>query len=80
MIEKAGLRVENLTVGRYTDDFKMELEEWVERIRTPKTEVEEIRTRMLNASPALADAILLEVNEGVIHFVWEQVTLIAVKP
>ncbi len=79
MVEKAGLLVEHLAVGRYTDEFKMEFMDWVERIRTPQAEIDEIRKRFLAASPALKESILLEVQSDKIEFVWEQVTLVALK-
>ena len=79
MAEKAGLTVSYEHVGPYTDDFKMEFEDWVERIRTPQAEVVELRQRFRNASPELAEAISLELEGETILFVWDQVTLIAVK-
>ena len=79
MAEKAGLTVSYEHVGPYTEGFKMEFEDWVERIRTPQPAVVELRQRFRNASPELAAAISLELQGDTILFVWDQVTLIAVK-
>lgn len=79
MAEMAGLTVSYEHVGPYTEGFKMEFEDWVERIRTPEAEVVELRHRFRNASPQLASAISLELQGETILFVWDQVTLIAVK-
>lgn len=79
MAEKARLTVSYEHVGPYTEGFKMEFEDWVERIRTPEAEVVELRHRFRNASPQLASAISLELQGEAILFVWDQVTLIAVK-
>jgi SAM-dependent methyltransferase len=80
MVESAGLEVVHESVGRHTDDFKMDFDDWVQRIRTPEAEVVELRRRFRAASPELAASILLELDEEEIRFVWEQVTLIARKP
>ncbi len=80
MVEAAGLEIAYESVGPYTEDFKMEFDEWVERIRTPAPEVQELRRRFLEASPALVDAIRIELRGEEITFVWDQITLIAIKP
>ena len=79
MVERAGLTVVHESVAPYTEDFKMEFEEWIERIRTPEAEAEELRRRFRGASPELAAAISLELLGDTILFVWDQVTLIAQK-
>jgi len=79
MVESAGLAVAHESVGLYTDDFKMDFSDWVERIRTPDPEVNELRLRFRSASPALAKSIHLEFAGDRILFVWDQVTLIATK-
>jgi ubiquinone/menaquinone biosynthesis C-methylase UbiE len=79
MVEEAGLQVLSESVGPYTEDFKMEFEEWVERIRTPEAQVRELRKRFQNASPQLTKAIRLEQTERATLFVWDQITLVALK-
>jgi len=79
MVEDAGLTVTHESVGPYTEDFKMDFDDWVERIRTPEPEVLELRRRFRAATPALAEAIALEFEGDKIQFVWDQVTLVGEK-
>jgi ubiquinone/menaquinone biosynthesis C-methylase UbiE len=79
MFEKAGLSVIFERVGRVSDGHKMDFDEWVERIRTPEPEINELRRRFHDASPALVEAIHLERMGEKISFVWDQVTLVATK-
>ncbi len=79
MFAQAGLTVISESLGRVSEGFKMDFDEWVERIRTPQEEVVELRHRLQNASPALAESILLEIIGEKMLFVWEQVTLVGIK-
>jgi len=79
MFRKAGLSITYESVGRVTDGFKMDFDEWVKRIRTPEAEVAELRKRFLSASPELAESIKLEFEGERILFTWDQLTLVAIK-
>ena len=79
MFEKAGLAVTFEHIGRVTEGFKMDFDEWVERIRTPEPEANEARHRLKSASPELAASIKLEFVGEKILFVWDQLTLVATK-
>ena len=79
MVRSAGLEILSLKVDFYTEELKMDFDQWVERIRTPAAEVKELRRRFHAASPELIEAIQLEIEGEKIRFVWSQVTLVARK-
>jgi ubiquinone/menaquinone biosynthesis C-methylase UbiE len=80
MVEAAGLQVSYETVAPHTEDFKMDFDDWVERIRTPAAEVQELRRRFLGASLDLVEALKIELVGDKILFMLDQLTLIATKP
>ncbi len=82
---KAYLKAEGLRVivernQFYTEGFEMDFDAWIERIRTPETDVIELRWKMRNASPALAETLKINIYpDGKIGFVLPQLTLLATK-
>ncbi len=79
MFEQAGLSISYEHVGRVTDGFKMDFHQWVERIRTPGAEVEELLKRFRNASPDLVEETHLEYVGDRILFTWSQITIVGTK-
>jgi len=79
MVEAASLEVVHEHVGLHTEGFKMDFDDWVQRIRTPEAEVAELRRRFREASPALADLLRLEIKGETILFTLEQITIVGVK-
>ena len=79
MVQEAGLTVLEEQIVFYTEGFEMDFDTWVERIRTPESNVVELRQRLRAASPELTAAIKLNLYEDKIGFVWPQLILVARK-
>lgn len=79
MIEEAGLTIEHFELGYYDAPNLMDFDDWLRRQNTPPGEAEELRRRMLEASPAFRELLKVKVEGEKIFFTLPQVTLVARK-
>jgi ubiquinone/menaquinone biosynthesis C-methylase UbiE len=80
MVERAGLRITSTGVDYYTEQGRaMNFDTWTERMRTPAEAIATLRTIFHQASPALRDALRIEVRGDSIGFCVPQVTIAADK-
>lgn len=80
MVADAGLRVFAEEIGFATENGRpMDFAAWTKRINTPPGAVAELTQLFLNASPALADALRIEIVNGVIGFCVPSFTIAALK-
>jgi ubiquinone/menaquinone biosynthesis C-methylase UbiE len=80
MVEGAGLRVFAEENGFATENGgPMSFDAWVRRINTPQEAVVKLTQLFRNASPALAQALRIEIVEGAIFFCVPVVTIAARK-
>ncbi len=78
MVADAGLRVVAEEIGFATENGRpMDFAAWTRRINTPPEAVEELSQLFLSATPALADALRIDIVNGVIGFCVPVVTIAA---
>ena len=78
MIAGAGLQITSLEVNYCTEDGRpMSFGDWTRRIKTAPAAVEELRKRFRGASPALAEALRIQVTEEEIGFCVPQIWIAA---
>ena len=82
MLADAGLRITFEQSGFATENGRpMDFAAWVRRMNTPPAAVEELTRLFRNASPALVDALRIEIAaDGAIFFSVPLITLAAVRP
>ncbi|HWD39549.1 MAG TPA: methyltransferase domain-containing protein [Fimbriimonas sp.] len=80
LVEEAGFRVAHLHVGQHAGGKKMDLEEWLERIRTSEANREQLRGIFSNPAPELVEALAIDRVAGRIVFTLPEMTLLATKP
>jgi ubiquinone/menaquinone biosynthesis C-methylase UbiE len=80
MVADAGLRVIVEEVGFATENGRpMDFAAWTKRINTPPEAVEELTRLFRSATPALAEALRIEIVEGAVGFCVPQITIGALK-
>ncbi len=79
MVEAVGLRVIELEHGYYNEGYKMDFNDWTHRIGTTPENITRLTALFQNASPALTEALQIEIPDGKIGFALPRITLIAVK-
>jgi ubiquinone/menaquinone biosynthesis C-methylase UbiE len=80
IVAAAGLRITFEELGFATENGRgMDFASWVGRMNTPPTAVDELTRLFLNASPALAAALRIELEADAIRFCVPQITLAALK-
>jgi ubiquinone/menaquinone biosynthesis C-methylase UbiE len=80
MVADAGLRVISEEIGFATENGRpMDFAAWTRRINTPPDAVEELTQLFLNATPALAEALRIEIANGTIGFCVPSFTIAARK-
>ncbi|HXA79119.1 MAG TPA: methyltransferase domain-containing protein [Candidatus Acidoferrales bacterium] len=80
MVADAGLQVFCEEIGYATENGRpMDFAAWTKRINTPTEAVEELTRLFRNASPALAEALRIEVVNGAISFCVPVITIGALQ-
>jgi len=80
MIADAGLRVFSEELGFATENGRpMDFAAWTKRINTPPEAVEELTRLFRNATPALANALRIEVVNDAIFFCVPVITIAALR-
>jgi hypothetical protein len=79
MLEAAGLAVTYGEIDMYREGGRMDFHTWTSRMRTLPDAVAELERIFHTASPALREALDLEVSPGRIEFCLPLVTLVARK-
>jgi ubiquinone/menaquinone biosynthesis C-methylase UbiE len=79
MLEKVGLRVQEIEPGYYDEGRKMDFGDWTRRIGTSPENLDRLTGLFRHASPALVDALKIEIAGDDIGFALPRISLIAVK-
>jgi ubiquinone/menaquinone biosynthesis C-methylase UbiE len=80
MVANAGLHIFFEELGFATENGgPMDFAAWMRRIKTPPEAIEELTRLFRGASPALAEALRIEVVEGAIFFCVPQITIAAIR-
>ena len=80
MVQEAGLRILAEHLDFYTENGKpMDFDAWTQRMKTPAAAVEELKSLFRNASPALVEALRIEIEGDRIGFCVPQIALAATR-
>ncbi len=79
MLNEAGLRITFEESGYYDEGDKMDFDQWTRRIGTSAPNVSTLEQLFRSASPALTEALKIELRDGKIGFALPRITLIAQK-
>ena len=80
MVEEAGLRIVAEHLDFYTENGKpMDFDAWTRRMKTPPAAVEELKQLFHDASPALVEAIRIEIDGDKIGFCVPQIAIAATR-
>jgi len=80
MVQEAGLRILAEHLDFYTENGKpMDFDAWTQRMKTPAAAVEELKSLFRNASPALVEALRIEIDGDRIGFCVPQIALAATR-
>jgi len=80
MMAAAGLRITCEELGFATENGRgMDFDSWVRRMNTPPAAVEELTRLFRNASPAVAQALRIELTGDAIRFCVPSITLAAMR-
>ncbi len=80
MIQDAGLRILAEHLDFYTENgHAMDFEAWTQRMKTPTAAVEELRRLFRTATPALVEALRIEIDGDQIGFCVPQIAIAATK-
>jgi len=76
MLERAGLRVADTALT----SVPLEFGDWTRRSGVPEAEAAALRESFVRASPDAAAAFGIRVGEGDIHFSWDEIVILGIKP
>src|SRR5262249_17041135 len=80
MIQGAGLRILAKHLDFYTENGQaMDFDAWTQRMKTPAAAVEELRRLFRSATPALVEALRIEITGDQIGFCVPQIAIAATK-
>jgi len=80
MVEGAGLRILAEHLDFYTENGQaMDFDAWTQRMKTPAAGVEELRRLFRSATPALVEALRIEITGDQIGFCVPQIAIAATK-
>jgi ubiquinone/menaquinone biosynthesis C-methylase UbiE len=80
MLEGAGLTITLAAVDRFTEgQGRMSFDTWTARAGTPREAVAALRARFLGATPALVEALDIQVQGEAIGFTLPKVEIVALK-
>ncbi len=80
MVTTAGLRIDSEELDFYTENGRpMDFAAWTRRANTPPPAVAELTRLFRNASPALIEALRIELDRDAIGFCVPQITIAAIK-
>jgi ubiquinone/menaquinone biosynthesis C-methylase UbiE len=80
MVTEAGLRILTEHLDFYTENGRpMDFDAWTKRMKTPPAAVEELKHLFRNASPALVEALGIEIGGDKIAFCVPQIAIAATK-
>jgi ubiquinone/menaquinone biosynthesis C-methylase UbiE len=80
MVREAGLRIIAEHLDFYTENGRpMDFDAWTQRMKTAPAAVEELKRLFRNASPALIEAIRIEIDGEKIGFCVPQIAIAATK-
>jgi len=81
LVTETGLQVVAERQDDYTENGKgMDFDEWTRRMNTPREVVQELQGIFRGATPALREALRIEIDQEQIRFCVPQVAIAAVKP
>lgn len=80
MVQETGLRIIAEYLDFYTENGRpMDFDAWTQRMKTPPAAVEELKRLFGNASPALVEALRIEIADNKIGFCVPQIAIAAIK-